>query len=339
MTQDQKKLPWFKFTPNEWLTGSIVGEDMCSQGLFINICAYYWKEGGNVPMSKIERRYSKYDAFDLIKREYLKANKGIVNIKFLDEQLSEYEQDRKLDSENGKKGAQKRWGGHGVAINGHKPNIADIDIDIELELEEKNKKDISEFSGKKIKTDDRITKELKKLDKKGIISLSETEAQYFSGQGTESVIIAFQIDFFERDKKYYAGTAIETSFKGWVNRLSIETLSGKLKKEITPITKLTPQQESEYAKFLKIRHRHGEIGNFLNLESSEEKESLIKLLIAKYGLSELIRKIYEYSIQSTMGSTYNSISHFKAWEPNLKIPDKEWEEIVKGQELEEALKN
>ena len=37
-----KDLPYFKFFCSEWNDGDITLEDFKTQGLFINICSYYW---------------------------------------------------------------------------------------------------------------------------------------------------------------------------------------------------------------------------------------------------------------------------------------------------------
>ena len=37
-----KELPYFRFYASEWLEGDITLEDMATQGLFTNICAWYW---------------------------------------------------------------------------------------------------------------------------------------------------------------------------------------------------------------------------------------------------------------------------------------------------------
>ncbi len=39
-------LPYFKFMVGDWLSGDIHGHDMETQGVFINLCARIWKEGG-----------------------------------------------------------------------------------------------------------------------------------------------------------------------------------------------------------------------------------------------------------------------------------------------------
>ena len=39
-----KELPYFRFYPSEWLEGDITLEKLNCQGLFIQVCAYYWKK-------------------------------------------------------------------------------------------------------------------------------------------------------------------------------------------------------------------------------------------------------------------------------------------------------
>ena len=48
-----KGLPYFKFTPSEWLTGNICFEPLEVQGLFINICALYWQRDGQLSIEDI----------------------------------------------------------------------------------------------------------------------------------------------------------------------------------------------------------------------------------------------------------------------------------------------
>ena len=55
-----KGLPYFKFTPSEWLTGEICFEDLETQGLFINICAWYWQRDGLLKISDIEKSRAFY---------------------------------------------------------------------------------------------------------------------------------------------------------------------------------------------------------------------------------------------------------------------------------------
>ena len=125
-------LPYFKFYVAEWSNGKIAVEDFQVQGIFINICAYYWTRNGNVKFSELEKKFPK------IKRKYCrvlfeneiikienetkifengakknenetKKNKNEkITISFLDEQLTEREKISKQNSANGKLGGRKR---------------------------------------------------------------------------------------------------------------------------------------------------------------------------------------------------------------------------------------
>mgnify|MGYP000143696252 CR=1 FL=1 len=334
MSQDQKKLPWFKFTPNEWLTGNIVGEDMCCHGLFINICAYYWKEGGNVPLSKIERRYGKYDSFQIIKDEYLKVNDGIVNIGFLDEQLREYEEERKVDAENGKKGAEKRWGGHRGAINGQWPNMADKDIDKEKDKEkEYTLASPSEISRKKYKTDPRVGKSLKKLNSAGGISLAEVEELFYPGLGTQHVIEEFQDFFAEIGYSWKSDMGVKTVYMSWVNQLKHKKEGDSIDKQIIPSSKLTDTKEEEWAKFQSLKLSVGFLGDFLCQETPEDRKSIQRHLIAQYGLEGTVRLIATYWAKSPGGPGRNTWRNYQALIDNLSLSEKEWAEIVEGNSI------
>ena len=37
-----EKLPYFKFFTGEWANGSITLESFAVQGVFINVCCFYW---------------------------------------------------------------------------------------------------------------------------------------------------------------------------------------------------------------------------------------------------------------------------------------------------------
>ena len=207
------------------------------------------------------------------------------------------------------------------------------------------KKDFSDFlSGEKIlpdlekfTPDPQVEKSLKKLKKSGQVDLEKIEEKFFPGKGIVGVIFEFQKYFHELGYSFKSDNATLGCFLAWTNRLKTNSISAQLDAKIPEKVKLDSNQEQEYAKFLNLRHRHGEIGQFLNKETGKEKEELIRALIAKYGLPGLVRKIYEYGALSIIGSNYNSISHFQSWEPNLKLPENKWQEIVKGQELEDAI--
>lgn len=102
-----KLLPYFKFFSSEWNDGDITLEDYKTQGVFINICSYYWSKECNVPFKHIFKRFKdvKKEVDILVSNEIIYDCNGDLCIKFLDEQLEERNKQRKVNSEN----AKKRW--------------------------------------------------------------------------------------------------------------------------------------------------------------------------------------------------------------------------------------
>lgn len=103
-----KNFPYFKFIATEWLTGDIVYEDFDIQGLFINICALYWQRDGKLSIDDITRRYKNELLIQVLSDRFFSVNDGFISISFLDEQLVDANHISKVNSENGKKGAEKR---------------------------------------------------------------------------------------------------------------------------------------------------------------------------------------------------------------------------------------
>jgi len=103
-----KGLPYFKFTPSEWLTGEICFEDLETQGLFINICAWYWQRDGLLKISDIEKRYNKPTALNSLLNGFLIIENDIIKIAFLDEQLIERNHTSKVNSKNGSLGGRPK---------------------------------------------------------------------------------------------------------------------------------------------------------------------------------------------------------------------------------------
>lgn len=157
-----KDLPFFKFHPDEYLTGDITLLDWQLQGIFVHICAYYWKRDCSMTMVKLKQRYNQVtnEQWDTLTEgsKILKYNPvtGGVNITFLDEQLAEREEDSKQKSEFGYKGAKKRWSSHGSAKgklskkNSHPTNQpmaenSNIDKDKEKEEEKEYSSEVVEL--------------------------------------------------------------------------------------------------------------------------------------------------------------------------------------------------
>jgi hypothetical protein len=105
-----KDLPYFKFFCSEWSDGDITLEDYKTQGLFINICAYYWSNECNVELSKLKKKFkeSETEIDYLIKENLIKVFRNKIQINFLDEQLKERKNKSKVNSINGSKGGRPK---------------------------------------------------------------------------------------------------------------------------------------------------------------------------------------------------------------------------------------
>jgi hypothetical protein len=105
-----KDLPYFKFFCSEWNDGDITLEDYIDQGVFINVCSYYWSNGCDVTYSKLIKKFKDCtDSIEVLENSgVLKVEGGDVWINFLDEQLAERKQTSKKNSEAGKASAEKR---------------------------------------------------------------------------------------------------------------------------------------------------------------------------------------------------------------------------------------
>ena len=106
-----KDLPYFKFFCSEWNDGDITLESYEAQGLFINICSYYWSNECNVPFDKLLKRFRSCEDIidDLSAAQLFKIDEDRnVRISFLDEQRDERVERSKIRSKGGKASAEAR---------------------------------------------------------------------------------------------------------------------------------------------------------------------------------------------------------------------------------------
>lgn len=105
-----KDLPYFKFFCSEWSDGDITLETYETQGLFINICAYYWSNECVLELSKLKKRFrNEIEIVDLLlENNILKQYDGFIKINFLDEQKLEREEQSKVKSKGGKASAEAK---------------------------------------------------------------------------------------------------------------------------------------------------------------------------------------------------------------------------------------
>jgi hypothetical protein len=103
-----KELPYYKHEPSEWLEGEI---QICSDEAivcFINLCSGYWLKLGCISYAFALQKYCRRDANilqELIDTGMVDKNEDNIYIKFLDKQLSEFNN----VSQKRSKAAQKRW--------------------------------------------------------------------------------------------------------------------------------------------------------------------------------------------------------------------------------------
>lgn len=104
-----KELPYFKFEPAEYLTKDISFCSLPAQGLFVNICCYYWQRGCELTKDQLLRRLNyENELNELISEGVIDLENDNLIIKFLDSQLSEVEIKSNVNSKNGSKGGRPR---------------------------------------------------------------------------------------------------------------------------------------------------------------------------------------------------------------------------------------
>lgn len=143
-----KDYPYFKFFVSEWSDGDIALEDMEVQGLFVNLCAYYWSNECDVELEKIRKKFKGFDhllntLFDI---GIIKKKGGKISINFLDEQRIE----RMTVSEKNANNVSKRWknnDGNTTVIRPYKSgNTKSIQLREEKRREDKRRKDKKGFT-------------------------------------------------------------------------------------------------------------------------------------------------------------------------------------------------
>jgi len=103
-----KELPYFKFEPNQWENGNIQMLSREDKGLFMDLCSMYWSRLGDVPFKLAVQKLcgGNATAFDsLIDEGIFEVIDGLICIDYLNEQLGNFEDTSKKNSEN----AKARW--------------------------------------------------------------------------------------------------------------------------------------------------------------------------------------------------------------------------------------
>jgi hypothetical protein len=106
-----KELPYFKFEPNQWDNGNIQMLSREDKGLFIDLCSMYWSRLGDIPLKLAIQKLCAGNATalsSLCDEKIIEVIEGNIFIKFLSEQLNEFEDTSKQNSKNAKDGWIKR---------------------------------------------------------------------------------------------------------------------------------------------------------------------------------------------------------------------------------------
>lgn len=203
-----KNFPFFKFVATEWLTGDIVYEELSTQGLFINICALYWQRDGKLSLQDINKRYKTIIVDNLIDRFFTVIN-GNISISFLDEQLIDAGHISKVNSENGKKGAEAKR----IKATANRPLSEPLAKPSKEEEEQEEEKDIlpqNLFNYKKCS------------DKEFVEELSK-----FKGLYNKKTLTDFYIYWSDKNEKGKMKIAMQDTFE--VNKRLVTWKNNELK--------------------------------------------------------------------------------------------------------------
>lgn len=104
-----KELPYFQFEPAEYLTKDISFCTLSAQGLFINICSYYWQRQCDLSKIQFLKRFNYKEEFEeLLTEGIIDLEEDKIVIKFLDNQYFNATSKSSINSLNGAKGGRPK---------------------------------------------------------------------------------------------------------------------------------------------------------------------------------------------------------------------------------------
>jgi hypothetical protein len=103
-----KQLPWFKFSPADWMMGRISRQSCEVQVAFLRLCCIYWNAECVMTYEHAELEADGY-LEKLIALKMVEVYDDGICIKFLDIQFSEGQQKREKMSNAGKASAERRF--------------------------------------------------------------------------------------------------------------------------------------------------------------------------------------------------------------------------------------
>lgn len=128
-----KQLPWFKFSPADWMMGRISRQSCEVQVAFLRLCCIYWNAECVMSYEHAELEADGH-LEKLIALKMVEVYEDGIGIKFLDIQFTEGKQKREKMSNAGKVSAERR-------LNTSSTNVKQTfnECSIEKRREEKNK--------------------------------------------------------------------------------------------------------------------------------------------------------------------------------------------------------
>lgn len=104
-----KELPYFQFEPAEYLTKDISFCSLEAQGLFINICSYYWQRECKLTTEQLLRRLNHpKELEELIGEKVISVIESVIKVSFLDDQYKNATKKSNTNSINGSKGGRPK---------------------------------------------------------------------------------------------------------------------------------------------------------------------------------------------------------------------------------------
>lgn len=205
-------LSFFKFSPEQWLTGKIQLLSAVEKGIFIDLAARIWQAGGSLENSPVLHRVLRVEKGTLceafqafVELDILQIEDGLLRMKFITEQITAIEEYSRRQSEYGKTGGRPKGNpstekgypsqeegdpkGTPSEKKGSKGNIdkdKDKDnINIQRERENITKEKVSSLFNRRPTTpwSEKETKQLREIAKRpeAIQELASIEALYNSG--------------------------------------------------------------------------------------------------------------------------------------------------------------
>jgi hypothetical protein len=102
-----KELPYFKFEPAEYLTKDVSFCSLAAQGLFINLCSYYWQRSCKLSKDQFLKRLNfEKELEELIAEGAIDLIDNDIYINFLDVQFEEVIVKSQTNKTNGSKGGR-----------------------------------------------------------------------------------------------------------------------------------------------------------------------------------------------------------------------------------------